>query len=351
MSKTIFITGGCGFIGSSLVKFYIKKKFKVINIDSLTYAGNKKRIQSIEKNKNYKFYKIDINNRNKITKLFYKYKPDCIFNLAAESHVDYSIDSPYLFIKSNILGTYNLLESARDYFVSIDKFSKRKFRFIQVSTDEVYGSILNKKKFTEESSYQPSSPYSASKASSDHLVKSWFKTYNLPTIVTNCSNNFGPFQSHEKFIPLIIINALNEKTIPIYGNGSQIRDWIFVKDHIVALDKIFKKGKLGESYNIGSNNEITNLNVTKLICNILDRKFKRTKINSYKNLITFVKDRPGHDKRYAINSNKVSTKLGWSSNNNFKSSINDTVNWYIENHFWWSVLIKNKKKVKWMTKL
>ena len=350
MSKTIFITGGCGFIGASLVKFYIKNKYKVINIDSLTYAGNKKRIQSIEKNKNYFFYKIDINNKKKISKLFYKYRPDCIYNLAAESHVDYSIDSPYPFIKANILGTYNLLESARVYFDSLNKSSKNKFRFIQVSTDEVYGSISNKKKFTEESRYQPSSPYSATKASSDHLVKAWYKTFKLPTIVSNCSNNFGPFQSPEKYIPLIIINALNEKKIPIYGNGTQVRDWLFVEDHIVALDKIFKKGKLGETYNIGSNNEITNFNIAKIICNVLDKKFKRTKKNSYKKLITFVKDRPGHDKRYAINSNKISKLLGWSPINKFNPSINYTIDWYIENHFWWKTLIKNKKNVQWMTK-
>ena len=351
MSKTIFITGGCGFIGSNLVKYYIKNKYKVINIDSLTYAGDKQRIQSIEKNNNYYFYKIDINNKNKITKLFYKYKPDCIFNLAAESHVDYSIDSPYLFIKSNILGTYNLLEAARDYFTSLNKFSKNKFRFIQVSTDEVYGSVLNNKKFTEESRYQPSSPYSASKASSDHIVKSWYKTFKLPTIVSNCSNNFGPFQSPEKYIPLIIINALNQKKIPIYGNGTQIRDWLYVEDHIVALDKIFKKGKPGETYNIGSNNEINNLNVAKLICKLLDKKFKKTKINSYEKLITFVKDRPGHDKKYAVNSKKISKLLGWSSVNKFQPCLKYTIDWYIENQFWWKPLIRNKKNVKWMAKL
>lgn len=348
MKKTIFITGGCGFIGARLTKFYIDKNFKVVNIDKLTYAGNKKRLQTISKNSNYIFYKTDINNQKKITKLFLKYKPECIFNLAAESHVDYSIDSPFLFIKSNIIGTYNLLESVREYLNSVNQITKSSFKFIHVSTDEVFGSA-GKYKFNEDSRYIPSSPYSASKASSDHLVRSWFKTFGLPTIVSNCSNNFGPFQSPEKFIPLIIINALNNKKIPIYGDGSQIRDWLFVEDHINALDLIFKKGIPGESYNIGSNNEITNLSIAELICELLDKKFRKNKKNSFKKLITFVKDRPGHDKKYAINSKKISNKLGWRPNKKFKPSLFETIEWYIDNPSWWTPLIQSRKNVNWLS--
>ena len=321
--KKIVVTGGSGFIGSNLVNYLIEKDYFVINIDKLTYSSNSYNSTFIKK-KNYKHFKIDINNQKNISKIISKYRPVAIFNLAAETHVDRSIDSPKDFIKSNILGVYNLLEIVR-------KFYKKKIniKLIHVSTDEVYGDIFKSNERSDEMyPYQPSSPYSASKASADHLVKSYVRTYGIPAVISNCCNNYGPFQFPEKLIPKTISNILNNKEIPLYGTGKNSREWIFVKDHCVALFKIYLKGKNGESYNVGSNKNMNNLDLIKMIINI----FKKKRIKLGKNVkIKFVKDRPGHDLRYALNSNKIFKKIGWKSKVSLSKGLFDTVDWYLNN--------------------
>ena len=323
----ILVTGGAGFIGSTLINYLIDKGHVVLNIDSLTYAGNLQNIITKKKSKNYFHEKIDISKKKKISEIMQSYKPDSVVHLAAESHVDNSINNPGLFIKTNILGTYNLLESAMMYWSLNENFSK--FRFLHVSTDEVYGSLNKNKRFTEKSPYSPNSPYSASKASSDHLVRAWNKTYNLPTLITNCSNNYGPRQFPEKLIPVIIAKAISNQTIPIYGNGKNIRDWLYVEDHVEALFKVLLKGKIGKTYNIGSECEIKNIDLANKICNILDKI--KPKKNSYKNQISFVKDRLGHDLRYAINPELINKELGWKSKINFDEGLKKTIIWYLKN--------------------
>ena len=331
--KKIVITGGNGFIGSNLVNFLIKKKFFVINIDKNKYSKGSYLLKNI-KSKNYKFYNFDINNK-KILKIFTQYQPDAIFNLAAETHVDRSIDSPKDFIYSNILGTFNILEQIRNY----KKKNKKKIRLIHISTDEVYGDLKKNERSDEKYSYKPSSPYSASKASADHLIKSYVRTYDIDAVISNCCNNFGPGQFPEKLIPTLIFNILNNKPLPIYGKGLNSREWIFVEDHCKGLFKIFKKGKKGESYNIGTGMNINNLKLTKILLKII--KLNKIKLGN-KVKIKFVKDRPGHDFRYALNSNKIKKKLGWKPEDNFISALNKTFNWYYNNQNFFKTFSKDK---------
>ena len=336
--KTIIVTGGAGFIGSALIRFIIHEtNFKVVNVDKLTYSGNLESLGSIDHNRRYSFEQIDICDSSKLRKVIFNNKPELIIHLAAESHVDRSIDSPNSFIESNIVGTFSLLEQSRKYWQSLIGQKKEDFRFLHVSTDEVYGDLERSSEFfKEETRYNPSSPYSASKASSDHLVMAWHRTYGLPTIITNCSNNYGPFQFPEKLIPHMILNALKFNSLPVYGNGKQVRDWLYVDDHVRALLKVASKGEVGETYNIGGNNEIQNIDVVHKICNLLDEflPVKNNKINSYSELITYVKDRPGHDVRYAIDASKINKNLGWEPLENFESGIRKTIEWYLNNHNW-----------------
>tara|TARA_Y200000002_G_C22579259_1_gene620118 strand:- start:24 stop:1082 length:1059 start_codon:yes stop_codon:yes gene_type:complete len=333
---TVLVTGGAGFIGSNFILDWLDKSDeKVINLDKLTYAGNLENLKSLKKNKNYTFEHGDICNAKFVNKLLKKYSPSVIINFAAESHVDRSITSPDNFIHTNIVGTYNLLESTRIYCNTLDNDNKSKFRFIQISTDEIYGSLSdNAAAFTETDRIKPNSPYSASKASSDHLIRAWYKTYDLPVITSNCSNNYGPFQFPEKLIPLTIVNALRGKAIPIYGDGLQIRDWLYVKDHCAAIRSIIKFGKIGEVYNIGGSNEVTNIDVVNSICDILDKKRPMQDNKSYRDQITFIKDRLGHDRRYAINASKIERDTGWKPTETFDSGIQKTIDWYLNNEGW-----------------
>ncbi len=328
--KKIIVTGGSGFIGSNLVNYFIKKNYFVINIDKLTYSSNRYNKNKLSKKK-YKFFKFDINNKIKLSKVIRKYKPDCIFNLAAETHVDRSIDAPKQFIHSNILGVFNILEVLR----KINK--KKKIKLVHISTDEVYGDI-KKKKSDEKFAYNPSSPYSASKASADHLIKSYVRTYKLPAIISNCCNNYGPYQFPEKLIPKMISNILSNKPLPIYAKGLNSREWIYVADHCEALYKIYKNGKLGESYNVGSNANIKNINIVKNILNIFKKKgFKIGR----KVKIKFVKDRPGHDFRYSLNSKKISKEIKWKSTTSLINGLNMTVDWYLNNKKFISSISRN----------
>ena len=334
----ILITGGAGFIGSAVVRLAISRGHNVVNLDALTYAATLESLASISDHPNYSFIKMDIRDRENLNAVFSKHKPDVVMHLAAESHVDRSIDGPASFIETNIIGTFNILEASRKHWQ--EQGYPDKFRFHHISTDEVFGSLPNdpETRFTEKTPYSPRSPYSASKASSDHLVRAWHKTYGLPVILTNCSNNFGPYQFPEKLIPVVILNALLEKSIPIYGNGKNIRDWLFVDDHANALLLALEKGKSGRTYNIGSENEQTNLEVVKIVCNILDRLSPRKK-GQYADLITFVKDRPGHDARYAIDPSRIRNELGWQTAGTFEKNLEKTVQWYLENRDWWQPLL------------
>jgi dTDP-glucose 4,6-dehydratase len=330
----ILITGGAGFIGSAVVRHIIQNTNEsVVNVDALTYAGNKESLVAISQNARYHFVQANICDPEAMASVFSKFKPSAVMHLAAESHVDRSIDGPADFIETNIVGTYTLLEAARVYW---KESGKENFVFHHISTDEVYGDLGSEGLFTESTAYEPSSPYSASKASSDHLVRAWHRTYGLPIVITNCSNNYGPYQFPEKLIPLIILNALAGKPLPIYGDGSQIRDWLFVDDHARALLEVVTKGKLGETYNIGGHNEKTNLEVVKNICFILDelRPEKPKGIESYIELITYVKDRPGHDVRYAIDATKIKNELYWVPEETFETGIRKTVQWYLDNNAW-----------------
>jgi len=333
--KKIVITGGSGFIGSNLVNYFLKKNYFVINIDKLSYSGNKYSLENFNK-KNYFFIKSDINNKKILLKTFNKFKPTLVFNLAAETHVDRSIDGPAPFIHSNINGVFNLLESIRSY----NRKTKQKIKLIHISTDEVYGDILDKSKRADENfSYQPSSPYAASKASADHLVKSYIRTYNFPAIISNCSNNYGPRQFPEKLIPKLIFNIINKKPLPIYGTGLNSREWIYVEDHCRALEILATKGKVGENYNIGSNVDLTNIKLTKLILKVM--KSKLSKID--KNVkIKFVKDRPGHDFRYALNSKKIKRKLKWKAVVKIDEGLSKTIDWYIDNQKYFKSISKKE---------
>jgi len=326
----LLVTGGAGFIGSAFIREAVQLGHQILNVDSLTYASCLSNLASVDKHQNYSFKKIDITDRMSINKLVDLFGPDAIIHLAAETHVDRSIDSPINFIETNILGTYNLLEAAYSFWVKKGKPSN--FRFLHVSTDEVFGSLGKEGLFTEDSKYSPRSPYSASKASSDHLVRAWGDTYNLPILITNCSNNYGPYQFPEKLIPLAIMNAINKKEIPIYGDGKNIRDWLHVEDHVKALILVLEDGIIGSTYNIGGNNELENVELIKKLCNILDHEMPRE--SPYSNQIKFVSDRPGHDRRYAIDSSKITGELGWHPNISIDRGLKETVLWYLNNNEW-----------------
>ena len=354
----ILVTGGAGFIGSAVIRYLLEHTHdEVANVDKLTYAGNLESLGSVENSSRYTFYQIDICNRAALDAVFAEFKPEAVMHLAAESHVDRSIDGPGEFVQTNIVGTYSLLEAARHYWNGLPSGEKQNFRFHHISTDEVFGDLdsgdldsgdiergdLEGKSdlFTEDTPYAPSSPYSASKASSDHLVRAWHRTYGLPVLVTNCSNNYGPYHFPEKLIPHIVLNALSGQPIPVYGDGSQIRDWLYVEDHARALVTVVKSGEVGETYNIGGHNEKSNLEVVEAVCSLLDQLFpmplteKGEKQQTYKTLITFVTDRPGHDRRYAIDASKIQRELGWSPEETFESGIRKTVEWYLGNKSWW----------------
>ncbi|MGI2095728.1 dTDP-glucose 4,6-dehydratase [Shewanella glacialipiscicola] len=336
----ILVTGGAGFIGSAVVRHIIKNtQDSVINVDKLTYAGNLESLVSVDKNERYAFEQVDICDRAELDRVFAQHQPDAVMHLAAESHVDRSITGPSDFIQTNIVGTYTLLESTREYWNGLSEQAKKAFRFHHISTDEVYGDLPHPDEqdgelplFTENTSYAPSSPYSASKAASDHLVRAWLRTYGLPTVVTNCSNNYGPNHFPEKLIPLVILNALEGKPLPIYGKGDQIRDWLFVEDHARALYKVVTSGSVGETYNIGGHNEKQNLEVVQTICNILDGLVP--KATQYADQITYVTDRPGHDRRYAIDATKMSNELSWQPEETFETGLRKTIEWYLANQEW-----------------
>lgn len=351
--KKIIVTGGCGFIGSNLIRRLIRdSNSKIFNIDKLSYASDSSGIEeelsrnNITDASRYELLKIDLADYENLDNTIHQIKPDLIFHLAAESHVDRSILKSDDFIQSNIIGTYTLLEVSREYWDELPKTRKKKFRFHHVSTDEVYGELNNKSElFNEKTSYKPNSPYSASKAGSDHLVRAWGRTYNFPFVITNCSNNYGPFQYPEKLIPKTILNALNGKKIPVYAKGNQIRDWLYVDDHVSALVLVAQKAKVGQTYNIGGNNEMKNIKVVKLICEILEETLPLKKTHKkYKNLIEFVKDRPGHDLRYAIDTRKIYKDLGWKPRESFKTGIRKTIKWYLVNKDWWKPIIKKEYK-------
>jgi len=329
----IIVTGGAGFIGSALIRYLITNtNHEVINIDKLTYAGHLESLESISNSIRYSFEQVDICDVKQIDRIFEEYKPDVIMHLAAESHVDRSIDGSAEFIKTNIVGTHVLLEGAKKYWAELESEKKNNFRFLHVSTDEVYGSLGDEDLFTEETAYDPRSPYSSSKASSDHLARAWFHTYGLPVLITNCSNNYGPYQFPEKLIPVVILKALQGENIPVYGKGDNVRDWLYVDDHARALWRVIEQGKLGETYNVGGHNEKKNLDVVHAICDTLDDLVpKETK---YRDQISFVTDRPGHDFRYAIDASKIERELGWKPQETFETGIENTIKWYLDNMDW-----------------
>lgn len=332
------ITGGAGFIGSAVIRYLISDtEHRVVNVDKLTYAGNLESLKDIAECPRYAFERVDVCDVGQIDRIYRQYSPDVVMHLAAESHVDRSINGPGDFIQSNINGTYVMLEAARKYWNGLNNKEKNTFRFHHISTDEVYGSLGADGLFTEETAYDPSSPYSASKAASDHLVRAWHRTYGLPVIVSNCSNNYGPYQFQEKLIPLMMLNALAGKPLPVYGQGDQVRDWLYVEDHACALYKVIAEGKVGDTYNIGGHNEKTNLQVVKTLCAILDELVPEHPqgIRRYEELINHVEDRPGHDQRYAIDASKINNDLGWEPAETFDSGIRKTVEWYLDNSEWW----------------
>ena len=342
----ILVTGGAGFIGSAVIRHLLSNTtHQVGNIDKLTYAGNLESLAPVADSPNYRFYQVDICDRSALDKVFAAFRPDAVMHLAAESHVDRSIDGPSAFIQTNIVGTYTLLEATRHYWNALDDEGKAAFRFHHVSTDEVYGDLEGTDDlFTESTPYAPSSPYSASKASSDHLVRAWQRTYGLPTLMTNCSNNYGPYHFPEKLIPHMILNALAGKPLPVYGDGAQVRDWLFVEDHARALVEVITRGKVGETYNIGGHNELRNLQVVETLCDLLEELAveKPSGVNNYRELITFVKDRPGHDLRYAIDASKIQAELGWVPQESFDTGIRKTVQWYLDNRQWWQRVLSGE---------
>ncbi len=339
LTDTIFVTGGAGFIGSAVVRHLVAHtESRVVNIDKLTYAGNLDSVAPVASSDRYHFEQVDICDGPTITALFQRYRPRAILHLAAESHVDRSIDGPAAFIQTNVVGTATLLEAARDYWQTLTDTDRNRFRFLHVSTDEVFGSLGPEGLFTEETPYRPNSPYSASKAAADHLVRAWHHTYGLPILLTNCSNNYGPYQFPEKLIPLMITNALEGRPLPVYGRGNNVRDWLYVDDHVQALLTVLEHGRPGETYNVGGHNEKTNLEVVTTLCAILDELAPAPDGRPYDRLITFVADRPGHDLRYAIDASKIERELDWRPQESFTSGIRKTVQWYLDNRWWWEKL-------------
>lgn len=345
----ILVTGGAGFIGSAVIRNIINNtQDSIVNVDCLTYAGNLQSLASVDSSDRYAFEQVDICNKDELIRVFEQHQPDAVMHLAAESHVDRSIEGPGEFIQTNVVGTFNLLDVARDYWAKLPEDRKSAFRFHHISTDEVYGDLEGTDDlFTEETPYAPSSPYSASKAASDHLVRAWYRTYGLPVLVTNCSNNYGPYHFPEKLIPHMILNALDGKPLPVYGDGQQIRDWLYVDDHARALYKVVTEGIVGETYNIGGHNEKTNLHVVETICELLEELApeKPAGLTNYKDLITFVKDRPGHDLRYAIDASKIDNELQWTPKETFETGLKNTVKWYLSNKEWWENVLSGTYKL------
>ncbi len=345
--KTILVTGGAGFIGSNLVHHLIEQTDnRVVNVDKLTYSGNRESLVDVEENPRYHFEQTDICDSAAVHTLFETHQPDLVMHLAAESHVDRSIDGPADFLNTNIMGTFNLLEAARAYWQSLSSEKQEQFRFLHISTDEVFGSLGAEGLFTETTCYQPNSPYSASKASSDHLVRAWHHTYGLPTMITNCSNNYGPYQFPEKLIPVVILKALKGEPIPVYGKGENIRDWLFVEDHVRALLTVLEKGKAGETYNVGGNTEQTNLELVTKICSLLDELRPNAATGRHEDLITFVTDRPGHDLRYAIDATKIKEQLGWQPQMTLETGLRKTVQWYLEHEDWWQNILSGAYRLE-----
>ncbi|UTW44858.1 dTDP-glucose 4,6-dehydratase [bacterium SCSIO 12696] len=346
----ILVTGGAGFIGSAVVRHLLSDTdHSVINVDCLTYAGNLDSIPENLHSERYVFERVDICNTEQLKRVFFQHTPDVVMHLAAESHVDRSIDGPAAFIQTNLVGTFSLLEVAREYWAGLSEERQKKFRFHHISTDEVYGDLsLNNELFTEQTKYDPSSPYSASKAGSDHLVRAWGRTYNLPIVITNCSNNYGPYHFPEKLIPHMILNALSGKHLPVYGDGQQVRDWLYVEDHARALTKVATEGRIAETYNIGGHNEKKNIEVVEAICTLLEELApeKPQGVDRYSDLITYVTDRPGHDVRYAIDASKIDQELGWRPEESFESGIRKTVLWYLENRNWWQRVLNGSYRLE-----
>ncbi len=337
----IIVTGGAGFIGCNLVRHLIEETaYEVVNLDKLTYAGNLESLADVASSPRYKFAQVDIADAKAVGEVFVRFRPDAVMHLAAESHVDRSIDGPAAFIQTNLVGTFTLLEATREYWSALPGERRDKFRFLHVSTDEVYGSLSSTDPaFTESTRYDPHSPYSASKAGSDHLVRSWHDTYGLPVLVTNCSNNYGPYQFPEKLVPTVILKCLRCEPVPVYGRGENVRDWVYVRDHASALVAVLERGRPGQTYNIGGNNEQRNIDLVRLLCRLLDELQPRPGGRSYAELITFVQDRPGHDLRYAIDSTKARRELGWTPKQDHESGFRDTVKWYLDNEAWWENIL------------
>jgi dTDP-glucose 4,6-dehydratase len=344
MSKTLLVTGGAGFIGSALIRYVAANTdYRIINVDKLTYAGNLESLPNLENHPRYAFEQIDICDRVSVERVFQQHKPDAVLHLAAESHVDRSIDGPSAFIQTNVVGTFTLLDVARSYWKTSNKSD---FRFLHVSTDEVYGSLGETGYFTEETPYDPRSPYSASKAGSDHLAKAWFHTYGLPVVVTNCSNNYGPYQFPEKLIPTVILKSLRGEHIPVYGDGGAIRDWLFVDDHVRAILAALEKGRIGETYNIGTNAEKTTVQMVEAITSLLDELVPHSPYTPHKSLMKFVTDRPGHDRRYAIDASKIKNELGWKPQESFETGLRKTVQWYLDNNEWCERILSGKYRLE-----
>jgi dTDP-glucose 4,6-dehydratase len=337
MGKTIIVTGGAGFIGSAVVRKIIRETdYRVVTVDKLTYAGNLDSLAECLTHPRHSFERVDICDSESIRRIFQQYRPRAVLHLAAESHVDRSIDGPAAFIQTNLIGTFTILEAARAYWMKLDNVDRAEFRLLHVSTDEVFGSLGPSGSFNEATPYNPSSPYSASKAGSDHLVRAWYRTFGLPVLVTNCSNNYGPYQFPEKLIPLMILNAIEAKPLPVYGSGENVRDWLYVDDHADALLLVLEKGRIGETYCIGGRSERRNIDVVRALCRVLDELIPERSIDSHEQLICYVQDRPGHDHRYAIDTSKIESELGWKPKETFDSGLRRTVEWYLENRAWWT---------------